>query len=112
MLPRTKNISIHISISDFAIPITSILFSEIFDTFCFSETLTNAFKAMTNTNFTGEIAQIFSSREEILITPEVECTAKNCFYNANNRCEARNIMIVENRENEMKNQCETFLDNH
>ncbi|WP_436513704.1 DUF1540 domain-containing protein [Clostridium thermobutyricum] len=76
------------------------------------ETLTNAFKAMTNTNFTGEIAQIFSSREEILITPEVECTAKNCFYNANNRCEARNIMIVENRENEMKNQCETFLDNH
>ena len=42
MLPRTKNISIHTSNSDLYNPITSILFSEIFDTFCFDEALSIA----------------------------------------------------------------------
>ncbi|MGL5417536.1 MAG: DUF1540 domain-containing protein [Clostridium sp.] len=74
------------------------------------ETILNAFKAIPNTNFLGELAQIVSTRDEIKITPEVVCTAENCLYNNEGMCGATNIIIIENNINRKRNQCETFIE--
>lgn len=77
-----------------------------------SESIVNAIKAIPNTNFLGEIAQIFSSKEEIIITPTVMCTAENCRYNGEGYCEAKNLIIVENSGNSKRTQCETFIEGY
>ncbi|MEG1004582.1 DUF1540 domain-containing protein [Clostridium sp.] len=77
------------------------------------ETIGNAIKAVTNTDFIGEIVQMVSSKDEIKISPLVSCSATKCFYNADNKCEARNLIIVGNapRDN-TETQCETFIESY
>lgn len=76
------------------------------------ETVLNAFKALANTNFVGEIAQIVSTRDEVKMNPTVVCQVENCLYNGDGMCEARNVMIVGNNINRKRSQCETFIESH
>lgn len=84
------------------------------NTYCSSfrlDTVINEFKAIGNTNFTGEIMQIFSSREEIKMSPRVNCHAIKCFYNASGLCGARDISIMgDGITEEIQTRCETFVE--
>lgn len=73
------------------------------------ETILNAFKALPNTNFIGEIVQIVSSDTEVKMNPVVVCQAENCLYNDRGMCEAKNMIIIGNNTNRKRNQCETFI---
>lgn len=77
------------------------------------DTLVNEIKAVGNTDFIGEIMQIMSGNDEIKMSPNVACNARNCFYNGNGKCEALNLMIVSNNSKEnFKTQCETFIESY
>lgn len=84
------------------------------ETFCSNyqvDNVANQVKALGNTNYIGELMQIFSSMDEIKMTPEVSCHAMKCFYNQNGKCEARDIMILgDNAQNSSETICETFID--
>jgi hypothetical protein len=83
------------------------------DTYCSSfkiNTVVNEFMAMGNTNYPGEVMQIFSSQNEIKLSPVVSCHARNCFYNANGICGARDISVMgDGARQEIETMCETFI---
>lgn len=82
------------------------------DTYCSNykpNTFINGVKSLTNTDFISEIAQVITGYEKPIIHPTVSCNAHNCFYNGNGRCEARSIMIIEDRNSQVaKTTCNTF----
>lgn len=84
------------------------------ETFCNNfreDTFGEHIKAIGNTNYAGELMQIFSSTEEIKMSPEVSCHATKCFYNGNGKCEARDISIMGDGANEpLDTRCETFIE--
>lgn len=84
------------------------------DTFCSNykdDNIGNQVKALGNTNYVGEIMQMFSSMDDIKINPEIACHATSCFYNGNGRCEARDInMVGENATVSADTNCETFVE--
>ena len=68
-----------------------------------SEQFTAAF---TNTNYMGELMQIFSSKDEIKMNPNIGCHATR-----NGRCEALDIAIRGDRASEPRETlCETFVE--
>lgn len=83
------------------------------DTYCSSfdvDTVANNFKAMGNTNFPGEVMQIFSSQHEIKLSPSVNCHATECFYNGGGICGARDISVMgDGARQEIDTMCETFI---
>jgi Domain of Unknown Function (DUF1540). len=69
----------------------------------------NALVSMGNTNYVGEVEQMFSDFHEILMTPEVHCNAKKCIYNKHGICGADNLFIYGPRADSVQNtECETF----
>ena len=67
--------------------------------------------AVTNTNYMGELMQIFSSNDEIKMSPNVGCHAIRCFYNGNGKCEALDIAIRGDKASEPRETlCETFVE--
>ena len=84
------------------------------DTFCsnfMEDNVANEFKALTNTNYIGELSQIFSSMEDIKMNPEIECHARSCFYNGNGKCEARDIIVIgDNAKDATETVCQTFVE--
>ena len=84
-------------------------------TYCSSfreNTVSEQFKAaVTNTNYMGELIQIFSSFQEIKMNPNINCNAVECFYNGNGRCEARDISVRGDGASEPRETfCETFTE--
>jgi hypothetical protein len=70
----------------------------------------NSVKSMTNTNYTGELMQIFSD-DEIVVSPDIKCEAVKCVFNENHNCKAKNVLINgEHSVSELSTQCETFVD--
>lgn len=82
------------------------------DTYCSNyklNTFINGVKSLTNTDFVGEILQVMSGYEKPIIHPNVSCNAYKCFYNGDGKCEARSIMIVEDKLSQVtKTSCNTF----
>ncbi|GAA0070502.1 hypothetical protein UT300003_20250 [Clostridium sardiniense] len=77
------------------------------------DTIVNEVKAVTNTDFFGEIMQILSGPGEVKFSPNVSCSARKCFYNGDGKCEARNLIIVGNMPRESaETQCETFIESY
>ena len=73
-----------------------------------SEQFTAAF---TNTNYMGELMQIFSSKDQIKMNPNIGWHATRCFYNGNGRCEALDIAIRGDRASDPRETlCETFVE--
>ena len=55
--------------------------------------------------------QIFSSNDEIKMSPNVGCHAIRCFYNGNGKCEALDIAIRGDKASEPRETlCETFVE--
>ncbi|MDS0526239.1 DUF1540 domain-containing protein [Clostridium sp. SHJSY1] len=83
------------------------------NTYCSSfrqDTVVNEVAAIGNTNFAGELMQIFSSQDEMEMGPVVNCHARNCFYNGNGICGARDISVMgDGVTNEISTRCETFI---
>ena len=67
--------------------------------------------AVTNTNYMGELIQIFSSKDEIKMNPQISCHAIHCFYNGNGSCEALDIAIRGDEATDRRETlCETFVE--
>ncbi|MBD7911095.1 MULTISPECIES: DUF1540 domain-containing protein [Clostridium] len=83
------------------------------NTYCSSfrlDTVSNEFRAIGSTNFPGEVMQIFSSQDEIKLSPLVNCHARNCFYNGGGICGARDISVMgDGAREETETMCETFI---
>ena len=59
----------------------------------------------------GDLMQIFSSNDEIKMSPNVGCHAIRCFYNGNGKCEALDIAIRGDKASEPRETlCETFVE--
>jgi hypothetical protein len=70
----------------------------------------NAVISMTNTNYTGELMQVFSSND-IVVNPGIKCGAEKCVYNENQNCNAPNVLINgEHSVSQLSTQCETFIE--
>ena len=84
------------------------------ETYCSNykkETVTSQIAALGNTNYVGEVMQMISSMDEMVMSPEVFCHAQKCFYNGNGKCEARNIMILSEEDGSLNGaRCETFVE--
>lgn len=84
------------------------------ETFCsnFKEDgVLNTTLAMENTNYMGELFQMFSEKDHIKTSPTVTCHARHCFYYANGICGAQNISIMGDRaKDERDTSCETFIE--
>lgn len=84
------------------------------ETFCSNfkvDNVLNEVSAITNTDYIGEIFQIFSGSYNIKMSPTVACHAQHCFYYANGVCGAQNISIIGNEAiNERDTSCETFVE--
>lgn len=69
----------------------------------------NALTNMANMNIQGEVKQLFS-KDTIMMSPVISCSAKNCAHNLEGRCNAREVDIIGydavSREN---TECETFI---
>lgn len=85
------------------------------ETYCsdFKEdNILNEIKSVANTDFIGELLQIFSSDARVIMSPKVICHATKCFYNGNGVCEAKDIAITTPKgtpSRESETQCETFI---
>ena len=84
------------------------------ETYCSNyreENIGSQIAALGNTNYIGEVMQMLSSMDEVLMSPEICCHAKHCFYNGNGKCEARDIMIIGDDATEsIDTRCETFVE--
>ncbi len=69
----------------------------------------NQVKALANTNYVGEVMQLFSSMDEVKMNPQINCQAINCFFNSSGKCESRNIAISVDKNDQFKAMCETFV---
>lgn len=84
------------------------------ETFCSNykaDSIENQVKVLGNTNFVGELMQIFSGTDSVVMNPEISCHAFKCFYNGNGKCEARDIIILGDSSQVNSNAiCETFIE--
>ncbi|GIM28204.1 hypothetical protein CPJCM30710_08700 [Clostridium polyendosporum] len=70
----------------------------------------NALASMANTNYTGEVAQLFSA-SEITISPNIICESVNCIYNKQKDCTASNVQIYgPHAVSDNGTECETFVE--
>lgn len=70
----------------------------------------NAVASMLNTNYTGEIRQLFSD-DNVAISPNIKCEAINCLYNHSKACTASNVQIYGPQASfDFGTQCETFIE--
>lgn len=73
-----------------------------------SRTFKNALASMTNINFAGEIRQAFN-KKDIVMSPNIVCSADKCSYNMKGECVALNVQIYGvTCNNSQCTQCETF----
>lgn len=71
----------------------------------------NAVASVGNTNYVGEVKQIFSNNSQVLMSPEVKCEAKKCSYNERGLCGADNLVIFgPGAESSYGTACETFVE--
>jgi len=77
------------------------------DTFA-EKGLKNSFNNVFNMNVIGEVKQAFNN-ETIEMSPKIICEVINCMYNADDKCEAHNIMVYgKDAICCEKTECETF----
>ncbi|WP_315114377.1 DUF1540 domain-containing protein [Clostridium intestinale] len=71
----------------------------------------NAVTSVGNTNYVGELKQMFSNNSEILMSPEVKCEARKCAYNKRGECSADNLVIFgPEARSSYGTACETFIE--
>lgn len=69
----------------------------------------NAVAGVGNTNYVGEIKQMFSNNTKNYMSPEVKCEAKKCSYNKSGNCSADNLVIFgPEAKSSYGTACETF----
>lgn len=69
----------------------------------------NQVRALVNTNYVGEVMQLFSSMDRVKMNPQINCQALNCFFNSSGKCESRNVAISVDKSDTTKVMCETFV---
>lgn len=71
----------------------------------------NAVTSVANTNYVGEVKQMFSDNSEILMSPDVQCEARKCLYNKRGLCSADNLVVFgPGAINAYGTVCETFIE--
>lgn len=74
------------------------------------DTVKNAISNSSNINFAGQMKQVFSS-DDILMNPEVACTAEECYHNHNGMCVANSIMVSGGLTDSMDGTaCKTYVE--
>lgn len=81
------------------------------DTLCenfLHRNLKNTFTSIINTNIIGEVKQVVD-RDNINMSPQIVCDAKECIYNSSNMCSAKHVQIYGLEcEDEKCTKCEVF----
>lgn len=81
-------------------------------TFCNTysgDDLEEVVEGVLNTNYIGEVKQMFNRNEDIIMNPKILCQALNCIYNHERKCSAGNIYINgEDATAKVGTKCETF----
>jgi hypothetical protein len=68
----------------------------------------NTVTSIINTNLIGEVKQVIDS-ENINMSPQINCDAKECIYNSGNMCSARHVQIYGLKcEDGQCTKCEVF----